>query len=229
MAGDIFQLGNISYRILRIENGKVRVEDAQGLPPNLPFWLGEAPGRSAELSMAVGRLREEVDERLSPLRLKDAKSNGNSEEILPPSTRGQNDKDGQNEKALHWLITEVGLSSAAAEQIVEYLASARAALGVMPTQKTLVLERFFDEAGDMHLVIHSPFGSRLNRASGLSLRKRFCRKFNFELQAAAGEDAIVLSLGSTHSFPIEQVYSYLKSATVKAFLFKLFWIRRCSE
>jgi ATP-dependent Lhr-like helicase len=187
LPGDIFQLGNTSYRILKIEQGKVYVEDARGQPPNLPFWLGEAPGRSDELSHAVSRLREAVAAKLL---------------------------DGM-EAAAEWLHGDLQLPPAAAQQLTEYLAAAQAALGVLPTQHTVVLERFFDETGDMHLVIHAPFGARINRAWGLALRKRFCRKFNFELQAAALEDSIVLSLGPTHSFPLAEVADYLKAATVR--------------
>ncbi|CAD5110246.1 DEAD/DEAH box helicase [Zestomonas carbonaria] len=184
LAGDVFQLGNQSYRILRIEPGRVRVEDAQGMPPNIPFWIGEAPGRTDELSAGVARLREEVEQRLTGADL---------------------------DPAIAWLTDEIGLSEPAARQIVEYLARARAALGALPTQKRLVMERFFDESGGMQLVIHSPFGSRLNRAWGLALRKRFCRSFNFELQAAATEDALILSLSTSHSFPLDEVWRYLHS------------------
>ena len=194
IAGDVFQLGNQSYRILRVERGKVRVEDARGAPPSIPFWLGEAPGRSDELSRAVARLRAEVADRL-------------------PSSA-----DDVAAAARAWLCDEVGLGEAPARQLADYLASARAALGVMPTQEVLVLERFFDEAGGMQLVIHSPHGSRLNRAWGLALRKRFCRSFNFELQAAATEDAIVLSLSTSHSFPLEEVARYLHSASAEGVL-----------
>ncbi|HXE66295.1 MAG TPA: DEAD/DEAH box helicase [Rhodanobacteraceae bacterium] len=186
IAGDIFQLGNQSYRILRVERGKVRVEDAQGAPPSIPFWLGEAPGRSDELSVAVARLREEVATRL----------------------------EASNDAAADWLRNEVGLGDAAARQLVDYLAAARIELGLLPTQATLAMERFFDESGGMQLIIHSPFGSRLNRAWGLALRKRFCRSFNFELQAAATEDAIVLSLSTSHSFPLDEVARYLHSNSV---------------
>src|SRR5438094_440960 len=174
MPGDIFQLGNRSYRIERIESGQVRVVDAQGQPPSIPFWLGEAPGRTPELSQEVSRLRRDVDARLVDVR-----------------------------EATTWLAREVpGVPEAAARQMVEYLEASKKILGVTPTQETLVLERFFDEAGGMQLVLHAPFGSRVNRAWGLALRKRFCRSFNFELQAAATEDAIVLSLGPQHSFPL---------------------------
>ena len=178
-AGDVFQLGNTSYRILRVERGVVRVEDAQGAPPTIPFWLGEAPGRSNELSAAVSRLRGEMASRLAD--------------------------DPAGGTARLWLARELGMAEAAALQLVEYLAAAQGALGGLPTQKTIVLERFFDEAGGMQLVVHSPFGSRINRAWGLALRKRFCRKFNFELQAAATEDCIVLSLTTAHSFELTEV------------------------
>src|ERR1051325_3125553 len=193
LQGDIFQLGNTSWRVLRVEQGKVRVEDAHGQPPSIPFWLGEAPARSHELSVSVSRLREEVATRINP------------EQV-------------ELDSAMTWLTNEVGLSRSAAEQIVEYLAGAKIVLGVMPSQDNLVLERFFDDSGSMQLVLHAPFGSRLNRAWGLALRKRFCRKFNFELQAAATEDAIVLSLGPTHSFPLDEVFHYLNSKTVRQLL-----------
>jgi ATP-dependent helicase Lhr and Lhr-like helicase len=190
LPGDIFQLGNTSYRILKIEQGKVYVEDARGEPPNLPFWLGEAPGRSDELSAAVSQLRARTDEKL----------------------------DKGMEAAVNWLAAEYGIARAAAEQLAHYLAGAKAALGLLPTQERIVFERFFDETGDMHLVVHTPYGSRVNRAWGLSLRKRFCRKFNFELQAAALEDSIILSLSATHSFPIEEPARYLHSESVREVL-----------
>lgn len=204
--GDIFQLGNNSWRVLRVETGKVRVSDAEGLPPHIPFWLGEAPGRTAELSQAVSRLREKVSELI-----------GNLDDVLFNNEEEKIDHRWA-EPAIHWLENDVQINKDAAEQIVNYLATGKAALKIMPSQNNLVLERFFDEAGDMHLVIHSPFGSRLNKAWGLSLRKRFCRKFNFELQAAASDDAIILSLGSTHSFPLEEVFDYLNPETVREIL-----------
>jgi ATP-dependent Lhr-like helicase len=191
LAGDVFQLGNHSYRIMRIERGTVRVEDARGQPPTMPFWLGEAPGRTSELSQAVSDLRQTIAQRLAA---------------------------GGRPQALDWLTGVVGLGTAAAEQIVDYLAAANAALGTLPTVDTIVLERFFDESGGMQLVVHSPFGSRINRAWGLALRKRFCRKFDFELQAAATEDAIVLSLATAHSFPLADVARYLSAATVRPLL-----------
>ena len=192
MAGDIFQLGNKSYRIQRVERSVVRVEDAHGMSPTIPFWLGEAPGRTDELSTAVSRLRDEIAALLH--------------------------KDPTGARALQHLVDEIGIAEPAARQLVEYLASGLAALGCLPTQDTIVFERFFDEVGGMQLVIHSPFGSRINRAWGLALRKRFCRKFNFELQAAATEDNIVLSLTTAHSFALEEVSRYLNAATVRPLL-----------
>ncbi|PVX86658.1 Lhr family ATP dependent helicase [Paraburkholderia unamae] len=203
LAGDVFQLGNASYRILRIEAGRVRVEDAQGQPPNIPFWLGEAPGRSDELSFAISRLRKQVEGALieaSASPVEDAPS--------PALVDG----------ATHSLAASLDIDDAAARQIVEYLARARAALTVLPTQDTLVMERFFDEAGGTQLVIHAPFGSRVNRAWGLALRKRFCRQFNFELQAAATEDAIILSLTGAHSFALDEVWRYLHSNSAEHLL-----------
>jgi ATP-dependent Lhr-like helicase len=192
MAGDIFQLGNRSYLIRRVEAGVVRVEDAHGQPPSIPFWLGEAPGRTDELSDSVSRLRTEIQHRLRA--------------------------DASGEGTLRWLIDEIGLSEPAARQLVEYLAAAHAALGCLPTKDTVVFERFFDEAGGTQLVIHSVYGSRINRAWGLALRKKFCRKFNFELQAAATEDNIVLSLTTVHSFALPEVAGYLHSNSVRQVL-----------
>lgn len=189
MAGDVFQLGNASYVIRRVEPGRVRVADAKGAPPTIPFWLGEAPARTNELSAAVSRLRSEI-----------------SLDIAGESS---------GDKARERLVTRVGLSEPAARQLADYFFTVETTLGAMPTHDTLVIERFFDETGGMHLVLHAPFGSRVNRALGLSLRKSFCRKFDFELQAAASEDAVVLSLGPTHSFAVEEVWGYLKSRTVR--------------
>jgi ATP-dependent Lhr-like helicase len=218
LAGDVFQLGNTSYRILKVDAGKVRVEDAHGAPPNIPFWLGEAPGRSDELSVGVARLRAEIDARLE--------SAAELADDAAPVTRGDvaSNQDHQApcasrlDPALSWLTEEVGIDPAAAGQIVDYLARARSALGALPTQDTLVMERFFDESGGMQLVIHSPFGSRINRAWGLALRKRFCRSFNFELQAAATEDAIVLSLSTSHSFVLDEVWRYLRASSAEHLL-----------
>lgn len=186
LSGDIFQLGNTSYQIIKVEQGKVRVVDAHGQPPNIPFWFGEAPGRSDVLSLYVSQLRENIDLLL------------------------QQEKDIES-----WLTSAIGLPPAAAMQLADYLKATHAALGCLPTQNNIVFERFFDEVGDQHLVVHSPYGSRINRAWGLGLRKSFCRQFNFELQAAALDDSIVLSLGSTHSFPLEDVKHFLHSNSAR--------------
>jgi len=181
-AGDIFQLGNASWQIVQVTSGTVRVSDAKGAPPTIPFWLGEAPARSDELSRAVSDLR------------------------------------------FHGASAEGGVTQQAADEINTYLQASLAALSEMPTQETLVLERFFDESGGMQLVLHAPFGSRINRAWGLALRKRFCRQFNFELQAAATEDAVLLSLGPQHSFPLADVFRYLHPATCKDVLVQAFLV-----
>ncbi len=189
LPGDVFQLGNTSWRIVRIGSGVVRVADAAGQPPSMPFWLGEAPARSAEVSAAVSRLR------------------AGAEPLLPgPDTPREPQ---ELEAAIAWLMKEYNLARSPAEQIAAYLAEGKRALGVIPTASTLVLERFFDESGGMQLVLHAPFGSRVNRAWGLALRKKFCQGFNFELQAAATEEGIILSLGTCHSFALDEVFHYL--------------------
>ncbi|TKC88035.1 DEAD/DEAH box helicase [Trinickia terrae] len=209
LAGDVFQLGNTSYRILRVEPGRMRVADAEGQSPNIPFWLGEAPGRSDELSAAVARLRGKIDRLLSGGTLTKTKARTQSTAQQQPQTL---------QPAIDFLAGELGLAEPAAQQIADYLGRARAALTVLPTQDTLVMERFFDESGGTQLVIHAPFGSRINRAWGLALRKRFCRTFNFELQAAATEDAIVLSLTGSHSFVLDEVWRYLRSNSAEHIL-----------
>jgi ATP-dependent Lhr-like helicase len=214
IAGDIFQLGNHSYRILRVERGRVRVEDAQGAPPSIPFWLGEAPGRSDELSVSVSRLRAEISERLDGRGVEGRGPRAETALALPTSPAFQPSALSP-QPPMQWLTDEVGLGEPAARQIVDYLGSAKVALGVLPTRGELAMERFFDESGGSQLIIHSPYGSRVNRAWGLALRKRFCRKFNFELQAAATEDAIILSLSTSHSFPLEEVARYLHSGSVR--------------
>jgi ATP-dependent Lhr-like helicase len=184
MAGDVFLLGSTSWRIRRVESGVVRVVDAGGAPPSVPFWLGEAPARTAELSQEVSALRHAVVERAQ--------------------TEGEHG-------AVAWLEGECGVDTAGALQMVRYLEAGRRALGAMPGLEDVVFERFFDEAGGQQLVIHAPFGARVNRAFGLALRKKFCRSFDFELQAAASDDAIVLSLGPQHGFPLESVPRMLHS------------------
>jgi ATP-dependent Lhr-like helicase len=182
MVGDIFLLGTTSWRIRRVEPGRIRVEDARGAAPSIPFWRGEAPGRTKELSLEVSRLREDIVRESDPVAM---------------------------------LETSCSLNRAGAEQAVAYVRAGKSALGVVPTQDTVVAERFFDEAGGMQFVLHAPFGSRINRAWGLALRKRFCRTFNFELQAAATDNGLVLSLSDQHSFPLELVFTFLNPATVE--------------
>src|SRR6516164_8739264 len=182
--GDVFLLGTHSWRIRRVEPGTVRVVDAHGAPPSVPFWQGEAPGRTRELSEEVSALRQAVADR------------------SPASARD-------------WLETECGIDRPAAETIVSYLRAGLAALGALPTMNAIILERFFDEAGGMQLVGHAPYGARVNRAFGLALRKRFCVTFDFELQAAASDNAILLSLGPQHSFPLDRVPHFLASPTVE--------------
>ena len=219
LAGDVFQLGNTAYRIIRIEPGRVRVEDAQGQPPNIPFWLGEAPGRSDELSYAVARLRGEIDARLADAEAcRRELAHGYESTSALASELAPVETGGRLQPAIDWLTDALGLPDAAARQIVEYLARTRSALGALPTQQRLIMERFFDESGGTQLVIHSPYGSRINRAWGLALRKRFCRTFNFELQAAATEDAIIFSLSTSHSFPLEEVWRYLHSNSAEGVL-----------
>ncbi len=196
LAGDIMLLGNTSWRIKGIEMGKVRVEDAHGAPPNIPFWRGEAPSRTAELSMEVATLRQAIAERLSS---------------SAPSISHQR-------SAISWLKSECALDQRGAEQAAAYIAAGIAVLGTLPTQETIVAERFFDESGGMQLVLHTPFGGRINRAWGLALRKRFCVTFDFELQAAATDNGIVISLGEKHSFPLDSVFGFLHSHTLREVL-----------
>jgi len=199
LRGDVFLLGNRSWQIRRIEKGRVLVEDAGEAPPNVPFWRGEAPARTRELSLHVADLRGEIARRLEP--------------HAGPTPTAE-----ASPAAAHWLREECGLDRAGAEQAVEYVASGRAALGVVPDSGTFVAERFFDESGGMQLVIHAPLGGRINKAWGLALRKRFCRSFNFELQAAATDNGIVLSLGEQHSFPLASVFRFLTAATTRHLL-----------
>ena len=185
MAGDVFLLGSTSWQIRRVEAGVVRVRDAHGAPPTVPFWLGEAPARSPELSREVSALREEVARHLVA---------------------------GGAAVARAAVAARAGLDAAGAAQVVAYLEASLVALGALPSQRRIVVERFFDESGGMQLVVHAPFGGRINRALGLVARKRICRAFDFELQAAASDDAFVLSLGPQHSFPLETSASLLALA-----------------
>ena len=218
-AGDIFQLGNASWQITQVGAGVVRVADAKGAPPTIPFWLGEAPGRSNELSSAVSDLRRDVASRLQDRTDQTTARTRNAEGT---SRDAESTISVVPENVVAYLSSECDLPAAAAEQAASYLAQGHAALGALPTQDTLVLERFFDESGGMQLVLHAPFGSRINKAWGLALRKRFCRQFNFELQAAATEDGLLLSLGPQHSFPLSDVFRYLHPATARDVLVQAF-------
>jgi ATP-dependent Lhr-like helicase len=186
MAGDIFLLGTTSWRIRRVEPGVVRVEDAHGLPPTIPFWLGEAPGRTLELSEEVSSLRQQVEERID-----------------------------RKEDASKWLAGEAMLPPHAAEQIERYVRAEKESIGIVPSSDDIVFERFFDDSGGMQLIVHAPFGGRINRGLGLALRKNFCKTFDFELQAAASDDAVLLSLGPQNSFPLEDMFSLVRSTNVE--------------
>jgi ATP-dependent Lhr-like helicase len=203
LAGDVVLLGNTSWRIRRVEGktGRVIVEDAHGAPPGVPFWLGEAPARTAELSSHLADLRQEISDRLPNI-----------------SPVGFSPTQPVVAETIAWLKEECGLDDAGAEQIVEYILQGRAVLGAVPTQRTIIAERFFDEGGGMQLIIHAPFGGRINKAWGLALRKRFCRSFNFELQAAATDNGLNIALAEQHSFPLPDVFQFLQPETVQPIL-----------
>ncbi|HEY6350986.1 MAG TPA: DEAD/DEAH box helicase [Candidatus Angelobacter sp.] len=199
LKGDIVLLGNMSWRIRRVESaGRILVEDAHGAPPTIPFWLGEAPGRTEELSQQVGDLRQRISE------------------LAPHTVPGfVNQKSPEVLNAVQWLQRECGLDDSGAEQLIEYVVTGRTVLGAVPTTSTVIAERFFDEGGGMQLVIHAPFGARINKAWGLALRKRFCVSFNFELQASATDNGLNISLAEQHSFPLADVFHFLHENTVK--------------
>lgn len=198
LKGDIFQLGNTSWQVEQVRGTEVVVKDAQGAPATIPFWLGEAPGRTMELSKALATLREEIGIRI---------------EIPTQEAELTNLR-----QATEWLREATGAEEFSAWQTCHYIAAQKAALGVVPSQTQVVFERFFDEAGGMQLVIHAPFGARINRAWGLAMRKRFCRSFDFELQASADDNGVVLSLGPQHSFPIDSLFTMLTSRNAEEIL-----------
>jgi len=206
MAGDIILLGNSSWRIRRVEAGRVRVEDAAGAPPTIPFWLGEGPARTRELSAEVGFVREAALE---------ARPAGEGDGAWPGD-----------------VLDDPAFGAPVKQLVRDYIRAGAAALGGVPSERLVIAERFFDEAGGMQLVIHAPFGGRINRAWGTALRKRFCRSFDFELQAAATDDGLVLSLGAQHSFPLETVFQMLRpedidelltQASIQAPMFETRW------
>jgi len=203
MAGDVMLLGNTSWRIRRVEgkSSRMLVEDAKGAAPTVPFWRGEAPARTAELSAQLGELRKEISDRLPGVAPVEGWRN------LPVVT-----------ETVSWLGEECGLDTAGAEQLIQYVLEGRVVLGDVPTQSTIIAERFFDEGGGMQLVIHAPFGGRINKAWGLALRKRFCRGFNFELQAAATDNGLNIALAEQHSFPLADVFHFLNSETMPPIL-----------
>jgi ATP-dependent helicase Lhr and Lhr-like helicase len=201
LAGDVMLLGNTSWRIRRVQAGSVLVEDAPGAAPTIPFWRGEAPARTDELSAHVGELREKLSGLLAD---------------VAPSADGKLPSEAA--AAVDWLKFECGVDQAGAEQIVEYILEGRAVLGAVPTQTTVIAERFFDESGGMQLVIHAPFGGRINKAWGLALRKKFCRSFNFELQAAATDNGLNISLSERHSFPLADVFHFLHPNSARTVL-----------
>jgi ATP-dependent helicase Lhr and Lhr-like helicase len=200
LSGDIMLLGSTSWRIRRVQAGSVLVEDAQGAPPNVPFWRGEAPARTIELSEHVAELREKISA------------------LVPTAAAVRNGDETTGPAAIDWLKLECGLDQAGAEQAIEYILAGRAVLGAIPTQETVIAERFFDESGGMQLVIHAPYGGRINKAWGLALRKRFCRSFNFELQTAATDNGLNISLGEQHSFPLTDVFHFLHANSVRSIL-----------
>ncbi|MGH9478776.1 MAG: DEAD/DEAH box helicase, partial [Terriglobales bacterium] len=202
-AGDIILLGTHSWKVRGIETGRVRVEDAHGAPPTVPFWLGEAPGRTRELSALVSELREAIAARSAPSA---TETSGGA--ALGPTPNA----------AAAWLVAHCGLDDAAARQAAVYVHDSQRVLGALPTERHLVAERFFDDGGGMQMVIHAPFGSAINKAWGMALRKRFCRGFDFELQAAAGENGLALALSEQHSFPLETIFQFLRAASVEAIL-----------
>src|SRR6267143_875486 len=201
--GDIMLLGNTSWMIRRVEtnSGRMLVEDAHGAPPSVPFWRGEAPARTQELSEHIAELRQKISDLLA--------------DTFPVGASQHNPKVAA---AVGWLKQECGLDDSGAEQTVEYILQGRAVLGAVPTQTTVIAERFFDEGGGMQLVIHAPFGGRINKAWGLALRKRFCRSFNFELQAAATDNGLNIALAEQHSFPLIDVFNFLQAETVQPVL-----------
>jgi ATP-dependent Lhr-like helicase len=211
--GDVFLLGNTSWQIRQITGSEVLVRDMNGAPPTIPFWLGEAPGRTVELSYSIANLREEVANLIQP-----------PENADDPLYSLENVKIIAEvnplcyQEAFNWLSEHVTKSNWAIWQAVHYIGVQKAALGIMPSQKHIIYERFFDDTGGMQLVIHSPFGMRINRGFGLALRKRFCRSFDFELQASADDNGIVLSLGPQHSFPIESLFKMLNQENIEALL-----------
>jgi len=217
MAGDIFLLGNSSWRIRGLRGNDLLVADARGAPPTIPFWRGEAPGRTLELSEEVSRLREETEQQL----IEASKESSHTTNGAASPNVTENHEPEESEpfpEIVDWLQAESNCDHFAAKQIVHYIAAQRAGVGFVPTQKRVLFERFFDESGGMQLVVHAPFGSRINRAWGFAFRKRFCRSFDFELQATADDDGFILSLGPQHSFPLESLFPFMRTDNARNLL-----------
>eukprot|EP00913_Durusdinium_trenchii_P005682 g5300.t1 len=232
MAGDVFLLGNTSWRIQHVRGGDVTVVDAQGAPPTIPFWLGEAPGRTLELSEEVSRLREELEQRIAKAGIPSSNRSDASTTTKERHSESSLNDGHQRAEIVAWLTEETSCSEPVAGQIVEYAAAQRAAIGLLPTQKQVVFERFFDETGGMQIVVHAPFGGEINRAWGLAMRKRFCRSYDFELQATADDEGFILSIGPQHSFPLESLFpmltarnagGLLEQAVLAAPMFQMRW------
>ena len=232
--GDIFLLGTTSWRFQGIRGLDVVVTDAGGAPPTIPFWRGEAPGRTWELSEEVSRLRGDIEARLTepsnPRRERGRASQDadlpveQAARLLDSPTDDALPADGSRRAAhstghlVDWLQQETNANDWAAQQIANYVAAQKAAIGLVPNQQRIVFERFFDETGGMQMVIHAPFGARVCKAWGLAMRKRFCRSFDFELQATADDDGFILSLGPQHSFPLESMFPLLTRENAKNLL-----------
>ncbi|QMV19276.1 DEAD/DEAH box helicase [Granulicella sp. 5B5] len=231
--GDVILLGNTSWRIQRVEAaGKVLVEDAHGAPPSIPFWEGEAPQRTSVVSDGVSDLRAEIDQRTRNISPRNLSFASVTEEVSSrPEQDGSiilrsgetcglpaHDPQVQLLDTIAFLQRECFVCESAARQLIAYIVAGRAVLGCVPTKQTIIAERFFDEGGGQQLILHTPFGGRLNKAWGLALRKRFCRGFNFELQAAATDNGINISLAEQHSFPLADVFHFLTEHTARTLL-----------
>jgi len=186
--GDIFALGSMPWRVLGISRNRFLVEPAPGMAPSLPFWQTEAAGRSPALSSEVSELRGEIFERIAR---------------------------GDEAAAAAFLSAECAMDDRAARQAIDYVRRGQGALGAIPNQRTIVVERFFDGLGGTQVVIHSPFGMRVNRGLGLAIRKRLCQSFDFEIQASAIDDAVLLALNARHSFPLESLMAMISSRSVR--------------
>ena len=211
--GDVVLLGTTSWRIQKVESiGRVLVEDAHGAPPTIPFWEGEAPQRTGVLSDGVGDLRETISALTPNVSPTDLGIAAKTQATHAPRSHPEIVACSQ------WLQENCCIAESAAFQLITYIVSGRAILGAVPSKTTIIAERFFDDGGGMQLILHAPFGGRINKAWGLALRKRFCRGFNFELQAAATDNGINIALAEQHSFPLSDVFQFLTEHTAQELL-----------